>query len=330
LKEHISITSSNADVIKAIRAEITEATDRSVEILKGRLEAYGPDDFKVEKSSVPGQISIEVQGVDDIPRVKNLLLASANIEFRETYDYKDVYAFMEQADKQMSSMADTNKVSGTQKVNEPQQGNQSIGDYTKQHPLFAYLQPALSQDGKGNYYPAHGPAAGYCKVVDTAKVDSMLRYAEMHAIFPKDLRFAWTVKPADEKNNNLELIALKLSTRDGAAPLDGSVITDARQDVGQNGNNEISITMNAEGARIWKNMTANNVGKSIAIMVDGYVYSYPTVQDEIPGGKSSITGNFTLAEAKDLANVLKCGKLPARLQIIEETVTGGKNSGDKK
>ena len=157
-------------------------------------------------------------------------------------------------------------------------------------------------------FPNKGPVVGYCQAIDTAKVGTMMRNPLIQQIFPREIRFMWTVKPIDEKGTTLQLLALK-ATRDGSASLGGDVIVDARQDIGQNQGNEITMSMNSEGTSIWKNLTANNIGRSVAIVLDNYVYSFPTVQSEIPNGNSSITGNFTIEEAKDLANILKAGKL---------------------
>jgi len=196
----------------------------------------------------------------------------------------------------------------------------SFEKYAKENPLFAYLRPAFIQNQKGQFFPSEGSTVGYASIKDTSKVNHLLKLVKN--IFPRDLKLAWGVKPEAEMPDVLQLYALKVTSRDGTAPLGGDVIVDARQDYDQNGKIEISMNMNSEGARIWKRLTGENVGKQIAIALDGYVYSAPRVNDEIPNGRSSISGNFTVDEAKDLANILKAGKLPAPARIVEEAVVG--------
>jgi SecD/SecF fusion protein len=200
------------------------------------------------------------------------------------------------------------------------EADQTYDEYAKENPLFAYLRPALVQDDKGSYYPNKGCVVGYALIRDSARINSMLR--KIMSIFPRNLKLAWTVKPFDDEATSLQLIALKASGRDRKAALEGDVIVDARQDFSQNGSNEITMSMNPEGSKKWKRITADNIGKSIAIVLDNYVYTFPTVNGEIPNGTSSITGDFSLEEAKDLANILKAGKLPAPARIVEEAVVG--------
>lgn len=188
-----------------------------------------------------------------------------------------------------------------------------------QYPLFALLNPSVDQ--QGNVAP--GPRVGMARGTDINKINAWLELPSVKALFPRDLRFMWTIKAVDKGNSVYELMAIKANTRDGKAPLDGSVVVDARPEYsGQSANAEVSMVMNAEGARTWARMTADNIGKSIAIVLDGYVYSAPRVNGEIKGGRSAITGGFTIEEAKDLANVLKSGKLPAPARIIQESVVG--------
>ncbi len=200
--------------------------------------------------------------------------------------------------------------------------DEMFDDFAEENPLFAYLHPAFIPDESGNMFPGQGPVVGYAAVQDTAKINYMLSRDEIQAILPRDLRLYWDVHPAMHDENLRQLIAIKETTRDGSAPLDGDVITDARQDYDQYGNPEISMSMNREGARTWRRLTADNIGRSIAIVLDDYVYSFPRVHAEIPGGRSSITGNFTLQEAMDLANILRAGSLPASARIVEEAVVG--------
>lgn len=201
------------------------------------------------------------------------------------------------------------------------QQNLTPEEFRKNNPLYAVLTPAIVQTQQGAQ-ARKGPVVGYARIMDTAKVGKYLRMPEVRAELPPDIKFMWTAKPIDEKQSILELVALKVSTRDGEAPLDGEVITDARVDISRTGQREVSINMNSEGARVWADLTGDNIGRSIAISLDGKIYSYPTVNNEITGGRSVIEGNFTIDEAKDLANVLESGKLPLVVKIIEEAVVG--------
>ncbi len=202
-----------------------------------------------------------------------------------------------------------------------QKKQQSVEEYAKTNPLFAYLQPSVYQNKEGKYVTGQTAMAGRALIKDTARVNNML--SQVRTIFPRDLKLAWSVKPRDEAPEVLELVALKVTSRDGSPALGGDVITNARQDYDQNGRVEVSMSMNSEGARIWKRLTGDNIGKQIAIVLDGYVYSYPNVNGEIPNGMSSITGgNMTIEEAQDLGNILKAGKLPAPARIVSEEVVG--------
>ncbi len=241
------------------------------------------------------------------------------------------------ADTASKSTADTGKSKSSlleQVINNEKKdtsaGKDSLGlkesaDPSKENPLFYYLRPAVSQDEKGQTFARKGPVVGFAAIKDTAKVNEFLANPGVKAIFPKELKLLWSVKPPswDKQSKILELIAVKITNRSGRAPLEGDVVTDARQDFGQfNNAPEISMSMNADGAKTWKRMTGENIGKSVAIVLDDYVYSFPTVQGEIPNGRTSITGNFTINEAKDLANILKAGKLPAPARIVEEAIVG--------
>ncbi len=194
-------------------------------------------------------------------------------------------------------------------------------EYAKENPLYAFLNPAYYQNEQGQWVAGRGATVGFAQIKDTARVNYMLK--EVDNLFPRDLKFAWAVKPQPERPNHLELVALKVTSRDGTAAMSGDVITDARQDYSQTGAVNVTLDMNSEGASIWKRLTGENVGKQIAIVLDRYVYSHPTVQSEIPSGRSSISGgNMSIEEAKDLANILKAGKLPAPARIVEEAVVG--------
>lgn len=195
--------------------------------------------------------------------------------------------------------------------------------FSKENPLFAVLSPAIFQNQSGQSEYRKGPVVGYALLKDTSKVNAIFAMQQVKGLLPKELKLLWNVKPPSKESKALELVAIKVTSREGTAPLDGAAISDARQDFGQfGGKPEISMSMNPEGAKTWKRLTSENIGKSIAIVLDDHVYSFPTVQGEIAGGRSSITGNFEINEAKDLANILKAGKLPAPAKIVEEAIVG--------
>jgi SecD/SecF fusion protein len=194
-------------------------------------------------------------------------------------------------------------------------------EYEKKYPLYAYLMPSYSQDQSGRSYPVKTARMGVAAIKDTARINSMLR--KVKDVFPRDMRLVWEVKPQVESPGVLQLVALKASSRDGSAAMGGDVISDARQDYDQNGQVTAEIQMNTQGAKIWKRLTGENIGRQIAIVLDDYVYSFPNVNDEIPSGRSTISGGgMTIEEAQDLANILKAGKLPAAAKIVEEAVVG--------
>ncbi|MFC2102095.1 protein translocase subunit SecDF [Bacteroidota bacterium] len=208
-------------------------------------------------------------------------------------------------------------------ANQVGQDEQSFNEYAKTNPLFAYLNPAVYQNDEGQYVPGQTAMVGRAFIKDTARINNMLRQAFALNIFPRDMKLAWSVKPRGDAPDVLELVALKVTSRDGSPALGGEVVTNARQDYDQNGRVEVTMNMNAEGARIWKRLTGDNIGKQIAIVLDGYVRSYPNVNGEIPNGMSSISGGeMSIEEAQDLANILKAGKLPAPARIVQEEVVG--------
>jgi SecD/SecF fusion protein len=218
-------------------------------------------------------------------------------------------ALLKQLDKDTSKTAAANKQ------------KESFEEYAKKNPLFAYLNPAIYQNKEGQYVAGQTAMVGRAFIKDTARINNMLR--STRNMFPRDMKLAWTVKPRLDSKDVLELVALKVTSRDGSPALGGDVIVAARQDYDQNGRVEVSMSMNSEGARIWKRLTGENIGKQVAIVLDGYVYSYPNVNGEIPNGQSSITGGeMTVEEALDLANILKAGKLPAPARIVAEEVVG--------
>jgi SecD/SecF fusion protein len=347
--------STNEEVLNVIREEAESAIDRSFNILRTRIDKFGVSQPNIQRLGNSGRILVELPGVKDKERVRKLLQGSAKLEFWETYENTEIYPMLEKANEVLKEIekgenaetsTDTTAVATTEttstetdttqeksltdllvgadstKSDSAVVTNQDFEKFAKENPLFAVMRPSIYQEG-GNYYPGRGPVVGYVAIKDTAKVNKFLSDKRVKALFPPRIKFLWTVKPYDKEGKFVQLIAIKVTNRDGSAPLEGDVIVDARQDFGQFGKTpEINMTMNGEGAKKWKLLTKENIGKSIAIVLDDYVYSFPTVQGEISGGNSSITGNFTINEAKDLANILKAGKLPAPARIVEEAIVG--------
>jgi len=342
LKGKVTFDSSDDDVLQVLREEADNAIDNSFNILRNRIDKFGVAQPNIQRLENSGLIVIELPGIKEPERVRKLLQGTANLEFWETYELSEILDNFVAANK---TLAEINKAkeeaveSDKQKVEEEVKAEssedellsklketekedtlQATTDMAKEYPLFSILQLNLY-----NNQPAPGPVVGYSHFKDTAKVNQILKMPKIKALFPPDVKFRWGVKSPkwDEKKVMYELVALKITTRDGSAPLDGGAISDAREAFGdQKGSAEVDMEMNAEGARIWARMTGDNVGRCIAIVLDNYVYSYPRVQTEIRGGRSQITGDFTVEEAKDLANVLKSGKLPAPARIVEEQLVG--------
>ncbi len=347
LRDRINFNSTNAEVLDVIREETDAAIDNSFNILRTRIDRFGVAQPNIQQLQTKGRILVELPGVKDQARVRNLLQGTASLEFWETYENQEVYQYLLAANQKIKDMqgntvvpaatdslntaasevapADTSKtesslleeLSGTTSTDTS--GVDNMADFKKDYPLFALLNPSTDQSGQ--LYP--GPVVGMAHFKDTIQVNQYLHQPQVRNIFPQNMIFRWTAKPASENGNYYRLIALKVTSRDGRAPLDGDVITDATQDFDQLGSNpEVAMSMNSEGAKTWQRMTKENIGKSIAIVLDDYVRSFPTVQNEISGGRSSITGLESIEEAKDLANVLKSGKMPAPARIVEEQVVG--------
>ncbi len=352
----VNANSPNSDVIAAIRAETEGAFDRTYQILRQRIDKFGVAQPNIQKLGSTERILIELPGVKEPERVRKLLQGTAQLEFWETYEFAELAPALQSANEYLASvekvtsdptekavepvaepapaqptLADaeaeptdgfTTNAAEDSLFNELAAGNTETADqfdseaWRTKNPLFAVLIPSLYQGDESR----KGPVVGYAQAKDMKRVDQLLELCKKQ--FPRNAKFVWSVKPIQPNTDIYALIALKVTTRDGRSPLGGDAITDARQDYDQTGGVEISMSMNTEGARIWKNMTGNNVGRSIAIVMDNAAYSWPTVNGEIPGGRSSITGGFTVEEGKDLANILKAGKLPAPATIVQESVVG--------
>ncbi len=347
LRDRVNFNSTNAEVLDVIREETDAAIDNSFNILRTRIDRFGVAQPNIQHLQTKGRILVELPGVKDQARVRNLLQGTASLEFWETYENQEVYQYLLAANQKIKDLegntivpattdslntaatevapADTAKtesslleeLSGTASTDTS--GVDNMADFKKDYPLFALLNPSTDQSGQ--LFP--GPVVGMAHFKDTIQINNYLHQPQIRNIFPQNMTFRWTAKPVDEKGNYYRLIALKVTSRDGRAPLDGDVITDATQDFDQLGSNpEVAMSMNSEGAKTWQRMTKENIGKSIAIVLDDYVRSFPTVQNEISGGRSSITGLESIEEAKDLANVLKSGKMPAPARIVEEQIVG--------
>lgn len=347
MRDRIKPETSNSEVLKIIREESESAISNSFNVLRNRIRRFGVTQPNIQKIGSTGRILVELPGVKEPARVRKLLQGTASLEFWETYENQEIYPFLvevnsvvreiEKAQKedvaapqsQEGAVADSVGTATTEGASSDaqtllseirQKDSLSSADamLAEENPFFFTLNPSVNQ---GQLMP--GPVVGRAHYRDTARIGSWLRNHQVISVLPSDLKLMWGVKSIDAAGVYFELLAIKSTTRDGKAPLDGGVITDANKSFGQtNGMPEVDMAMNAEGARVWATMTANNIGRSIAIVLDGMVYSYPRVNSEITGGRSSITGHFTVSEADDLANVLKSGKLPAPARIIQEAVVG--------
>ena len=328
MRDKINPESTDEQVIEVIRGEAESAISNSFNVLRNRIDRFGVTQPNIQKLGNSGRILVELPGVKEPERVRKLLQGTASLEFWATYDNAEIEVYLNEANAKLAELlADTDvaqveevAAEGDDLLAEEIQKNQedaaAEAEFKKQNPLFSVLQPS---GAKGN------ACIGYANYADTALVNKYLSMPQIKALFPREFKPMWTVKASQwiPGDNIYELVAIKSTSRDGKATLDGGVVTDARVQYGNTGGNpEVSMSMNAEGANTWARMTKENIGRQIAIVLDGMVYSYPTVQSEIAGGSSQITGNFTLEEAEDLANVLKSGKLPAPATIIQEQVVG--------
>ncbi|MGM9789359.1 MAG: protein translocase subunit SecDF [Candidatus Cryptobacteroides sp.] len=329
LASRITPQTSDDEVIAVIRENAESAIANSFNVLRNRIDRFGVTQPSIQKIGNTGRILVELPGVKEPERVKNLLQGTASLEFWTTFTSEEVMADLSALDAALAQ-ANADEVEETEaaadstsilesEISGAANDAKALEAYKKQHPLFALLQPSQ----------ARGSACiGYAQGADTAAINRMLSSNIAKGILSPYLRPKWTVKPSQyiAGGNVFELVAIKAELNDGKAPLDGAAVTDARvsyDGTGMNkGNPSVSMSMNADGANKWARLTRDNIGKQIAIVLDGLVYSYPNVQNEISGGHSSITGNFDVEEATDLANVLNSGKLPAPAKIVQEQVVG--------
>ena len=357
LKDKITPQSTDAQVVSVLKDELKSAIDNSFNVLRTRIDRFGVVSPNIQRLETAGRILVELPGVKEPERVRKLLQGSANLEFWETYQLPEVYQQLVAADNVLATVlkehndevavtetetvsADGTETTATETVTDnaaatseadsllqqiaqdkPEaQANQSMEEFAKQHPLFALLQ--INQY---NGQLGRGAAVGVANVRDIPKINEYLAMKQVKDVLPRNLSLKWGVKAIDEKEQFFELYAIKVTNRDGTPALGGDVVTDANADfVQQAGRSEqqVSMAMNAEGAKAWARLTKENIGKAIAIVLDDMVYSAPNVNDEITGGRSQITGHFTPEEAKDLANVLKSGKMAASVHIVQEDVVG--------
>ena len=318
MRDKISPESTDAEVIEVIRAESESAISNSFNVLRNRIDRFGVTQPNIQKLGNSGRILVELPGVKEPERVRKLLQGTASLEFWATYTNEEIEGYLGEANKMLAQILEVEETVTETETAEPQTDSllaeelkqaeadaAAEAEMIRQNPLFAVLSPS----------GARGHACiGYAHYADTAKINKYLAMPQIKQLFPPEFKPMWTVKASamDPNENIFELVAIKATSRDGKAPLDGGAVTDARVQYGNSGGSpEVSMTMNAEGANVWARMTKENIGRQIAIVLDGMVYSYPNVQNEITGGSSQITGDFTLEEAEDLANVLKSGKLPA-------------------
>ena len=353
LKDKITPQSSDAQVIAVLKDELQSAIDNSFNVLRTRIDRFGVVSPNIQRLETAGRILVELPGVKEPERVRKLLQGSANLEFWETYDLPEIYQQLVAADNMLATIlksddtaaegSETTTVEATSEVvadnaaaettndadsllakigeDKPEaQAAQSMEEFAKLHPLFAVLQ--INQY---NGQLASGPVVGIADKKDMAKIDEYLNMKQVKDLLPRNLSLKWGVKAIDEKEQFFYLYAIKKTNRDGTPALGGDVVTDANADfVQQAGRSEqvVDMVMNAEGAKAWARLTKENIGKAVAIVLDDMVYSAPNVQVEITGGRSQITGHFTPEEAKDLANVLKSGKMAASVHIVQEDVVG--------
>ena len=344
MKGKVSTQSSDSEVESALRAEVQSAVDNSFNVVRNRIDKFGvvqPNIQKLEGQS--GRIMVEMPGVKEPERVRKLLQGSANLEFWETYNTQEIVPLLAQlnqkyaitngaaeevadttvaeaaaADTTAATAAATDLAAKLAKKDAKADDSKAVAEAKKQNPLFSVFQPIQGQ----------GLAVvGYANARDTAEVDKII-YSEIAAqVLPAECKLRWGAKPEDFGGQNTKgdifaLYALKITEPNGRAPLEGDVITSSKDDFDQMGHPSVSMQMNSDGARRWSQITKQNIGRGVAIVLDDAVYSAPRILTQIDGGNSSITGNFTIEDTKDLANTLNSGKMPAPTRIVQEEVVG--------
>jgi len=369
-KERFPREASNEEILEILQEEAQVAINNTEKIIRTRIDKFGVTSPTIQKQQFSGRILVELPGVSDKERVRKQLKSTANLEFWNTYESGEVLGFLDQANSALSEKyypefdleendlldeadsteaeATTDAVDDSTEVSETPSEDDLLGltegdstemsdesmeelsdaERLKAIPLFSKLSPAFDpQSGQA----MTGPVVGFAEVSDTSEVNQMLNEPEVQELLPRDLRLLWASEPSIRFNNLMRLYAIKVDTRDGKAPLDGSVIVDASQQYDMAGNVEVEMVMNSQGARTWKDITAEAASqqpkRSVAVVLDDYVYTAPVVQGEIPTGRSSISigagnRNEQIQEALDLANLLKAGALPAPANIVDESIVG--------
>ena len=346
-KDDISVESSDSDVEKFIRAQSGDAITRTYNIIQSRIDQFGTKQPTVTLEPNRGRITVEIAGVDNPARVRKLLQATASLEFWETYKATEIAQSINEANTVLKNFLDTQKdlnkdstvaakvkdvltggnsdssavinpLTGAKEQKQDTSQAKQMENFRNENPFFSVFQPAVDDQ---NRFQA-SPVIGYVSALDTATLTAYFNNPQVRAVFPKDIEFLYSAKPFGDKQKFYSVYAIKKNTNNGKAPLDGSVVTQARQDYDQTGQVVVSMQMNTLGGKSWRDLTRKNIGNNIAIVLDNQVYSAPTVNDVIDGGNSQISGAFDVQEAVDLANVLKTGKLPASARIIEEELVG--------
>ncbi len=353
LRDKVDFNSTNEEVLDVLREETQVAIDNSFNILTSRIDRFGVSQPRIAQLEMRGRILIQLPGIKDPQRVRDILQSTANLEFWETYENSEIYQYLALANEriremelpaasevaedeiaelvtpepeqvteedttgQETSLMDLVASDTTQAEDQPE----SLEQFNLQNPLFALLYPNVTRDGQF----VTGSIVGFAHFRDTSQVNTYLNMERIKSLFPRDVKFLWSAKPHryDESGTLFELHAIKVTTREGQAPLAGDAVTNARVEFSQTkANAEVSMSMNGEGTRTWARMTRENVNRFIAIVLDNQVRSSARVLTEIKNGSTSITGDFTIDEARDLANILKSGKLDAPARIIQETIIG--------
>lgn len=367
LSDRIQPGATDQEVLDVLHEETGSAIDRTYNILKTRIDQFGVAQPNIQQLSQRGRILVELPGIKEPDRVKELLERTAKLEFWETWKFSEIWDDFEKINKNLRDVqfsakelllkekssgdlpdadgADTSQslLSGIVTADDTLQQESSLLDigeegedavseplsegdqYARENPLWRYLTPNIIEEGGQQRIP-ESPVVGSSRVKDTMFVNLLLKEAERRGLIKPQYFFKWTVKPSKYKNYTeekiLDLVALKDPRGDRIAPLDGSAVSNASQNVDQNGRVIVNMLMNTDGTRKWANLTRDNVGREVAIVLDNYVYSFPTVNEEIANGSSQISGDFSIKEAQDLANVLKAGKLPAPARIVQDEVVG--------
>jgi SecD/SecF fusion protein len=323
-RDRISFESTNAEVMEMINAEVEQSIDRAFQILRTRVDRFGTSQPNIQRLQGTGRIQIELPGVDNPARVRKLLSGVAKLEFWEVYETQEIAPTLGAMNDELikiETVAKEEVVLETQET-DPEVVN-PLEAQMAQADSLANDSTSLETPGVSSFFALQqqGPYNGFFyNLADTSRINRALKNERIVRIIPANLDFKWGVKP-EEGTELLQLFPIKIA-RSGQAPLTGEVITDARQSLDERARPAVSMNMNAIGAKKWRNLTGQNINRRIAIVLDNYVYTAPNVQGEIPNGSSSISGNFTVEEAEDLANILKAGSLPAPTRIVEEAVVG--------